>query len=538
MAKVAATPRQVKEIIKCGKDASYFMNKYCKIEHPLRGIIPFATYPFQDDCLKDFEDHRINVVVKSRQMGISTLAANYSLWMALFRKGKKILVIATKRDVAMEFIGKVKVAFRNLPKWLVLPDLVGDSKSELEFSNASRVKAIGTSADAGRGGANSLVVIDEAAFIKDFDTIWTSLSPTIALGGRALIISTPNGASGRYYELYRDAESGATDYNHINLHWTRHPERDADWYARESQGKHPREIAQEYDCSFEASGHTFLDAAELKWLEDMIIPPFERVGPQNGLWRWKNPIPDHKYMISADIARGDGKDFSCFHVIDVDEAEVVAEWMGKLPPDDFGDYLVETAKYYNEAFLIPENNSWGYAALLRIQKLGYEHNLYKTRRKDPVQAALGISNDVLGFSTQGHNRPNMLSKMQAMVRNKEIRLYSSRLLEQFKTFVWKGSKPQANSKKDFDDLVLSFAIGCFIMDGQVGGSKRARETAMAILDGISTTKNMTSDLPGMDEVKAPSTYSQYESVGVWGSPGEMRKKAPSFRLKKEWDWIL
>jgi hypothetical protein len=141
--------RQIKEIIRCGKDPVYFFNKYVKIQHPTRGLIPFNTYDFQDDCIKHFVDHRFNVILKSRQLGISTLTAAYGIWLAIFYKDKNILVIATKLSVAMNFIKKVKVGLRNLPKWLILSQIVSNNKQTVEFANGSTIKAIPTSDDAG-----------------------------------------------------------------------------------------------------------------------------------------------------------------------------------------------------------------------------------------------------------------------------------------------------------------------------------------------------------------------------------------------------
>ena len=158
--------RQIKEIVRCGKDPVYFLNKYVKIQHPTRGLIPFDTYPFQDACIKDFVDHRFTVILKSRQLGISTLSAAYAAWLAIFYKDKNVLVIATKLSVAMNFIKKVKVAIRSLPKWLILPEIVSNNKQSLEFSNGSVIKAIPTSDDAGRSEALSLLVIDEAAHVE------------------------------------------------------------------------------------------------------------------------------------------------------------------------------------------------------------------------------------------------------------------------------------------------------------------------------------------------------------------------------------
>ena len=129
--------RQVREIVRCGKDPKYFFNKYVKIQHPTKGLIPFSTFPFQDDCIDDFVNHRFNVILKSRQLGISTLSAAYAVWLAIFYKDKNVLVIATKLSVAMNFIKKVKVALKGLPPWLVLPELVSNNKQSVEFSNGS-----------------------------------------------------------------------------------------------------------------------------------------------------------------------------------------------------------------------------------------------------------------------------------------------------------------------------------------------------------------------------------------------------------------
>ena len=199
---------QIKEIIKCGKDPTYFFNSYLRIQHPVRGLIPFDTYQFQDECVDTFIENRFSIVLKSRQLGMSTLAAAYAVWLALFQKDKNILIIATKLSVAQNFISKVKIMIRSLPAWLVLPQIVTNNKQLLEFSHGSSIKAVPTSEDAGRSEALSLLIIDEAAFVRNFDELWMGLYPTISTGGRVIILSTPNGVGGQYYKLYTDAEAG------------------------------------------------------------------------------------------------------------------------------------------------------------------------------------------------------------------------------------------------------------------------------------------------------------------------------------------
>ena len=166
------------------KDPVYFFNKYVKIQHPVRGLISFDTYDFQDECVETFIDNRFSIILKSRQLGLSTLVAAYATWMAIFQRDKNILVIATKLSVAQNFIKKVKVVLRNLPPWLILPTVVSNNKQLLEFSHGSTIKAIPTSDDAGRSEALSLLIVDEAAFVRNFDELWLGLYPTISTGGR------------------------------------------------------------------------------------------------------------------------------------------------------------------------------------------------------------------------------------------------------------------------------------------------------------------------------------------------------------------
>ncbi|HIG20258.1 MAG TPA: hypothetical protein EYQ78_05760, partial [Candidatus Poseidoniales archaeon] len=338
--------RQVREIVRCGKDPKYFFNKYVKIQHPTRGLISFATFPFQDVCIDDFVNHRYNVILKSRQLGISTLTAAYAVWLAIFYKDKNILVIATKLSVAMNFIKKVKVALKHLPPWLVLPELSTNNKTAVEFTNGSTIKAIPTSDDAGRSEALTLLIVDEAAFVRNFDELWMGLYPTLSTGGRAIVLSTPNGVGGQYYDLYMRADAGESEFNPIKLPWHVHPERADEWFENECKNLTQQQIAQELLCDFAASGETFLLAEHIERIRQQVRNPMEKWGPEMGVWVWKYPLTDHKYIISADVARGDAGDYSAFHVIDTNESEIVAEYKGKIPPDQFAILLNEAGMRY------------------------------------------------------------------------------------------------------------------------------------------------------------------------------------------------
>jgi hypothetical protein len=501
----------VKEIIKCGKDAVYFMKRYVKIQHMLRGLIPFDTYSFQDDCVKSFQEHRFNIVLKSRQLGLSTVTAAYSTWFAIFQKDKNILVIATKLQTAMNFIKKVKTMLDGLPSWLLLPKFESN-KQQIRFSNGSTITAIPTSPDAGRSEALSLLIVDEAAFIRDFEDIWTGLYPTLSTGGSAIIISTPNGVGGMYYKLWTDAVAQQNEFNTINLPWWVHPEHDQAWFDKETKNLPKKKVSQEFLCDFASSGDTFLQATELDRIRGMIEPPIRKEGISNAVWIWSDPVPNNKYVISADVARGDGADYSAFHVIDTNEMEVVAEFLGKIPPDKFADVLLEYGKKYNTALICPERNTFGYFTCVKLRDSGYKRLWYKNWQSADMWNTQPTDSELVpGFETQGNTRPQILGRLEECIRNQVIKIYSQRTYDQLQAFVWLGSKAQA-SKDSHDDLVISLAIGTWLSYGGTTSNESQKEMAVAMLKATSVSRRESETLPGgMDSVKPPghAMYSSY-----------------------------
>jgi hypothetical protein len=492
---------QVKEIIKCGKDPNYFFKNYLKIQHPVRGLIPFETYEFQDECVEDFLEHRFNIVLKSRQLGLSTLVAAYAVWMAIFQKEKNILIIATKLTVAQNFITKVKTMIRSLPKWMILADIVENNKQKIRFSHGSQIQAIPTSEDAGRSEALSLLIVDEAAFVRNFDTIWTGIYPTISTGGRVIILSTPNGVGGQYHKLYVDAESGLNEFNAINLPWTVHPERDDEWFEKTTKNMNKRQISQEYLCDFATSGETFLDNNTLEWMRLQVKPPVERQGFDRNVWIWKYPLSANNYILSADVSRGDSKDYSTFHIIDSDTSEIVAEYKGKIRPDNFAELINEFGLKYNKSLVCPENNSYGYATILKLQDLKYPKLYY--RKKNQVYIGDYVppsSADTAGFNTNGKTRSTVLAKLEELLRNRQLVSYSSRFYEELKVFTWNTGRAQARAGFN-DDLVMSLAIGSWLFDGASEHSKSNTGLNEAMLAAMSKKQRSYNDTP--DQALAP-----------------------------------
>jgi len=211
------------EYIKCATDPGHFMKKYCNIQHPQRGRVLFNLYPFQDKVLQLWKENPYSIVLKSRQLGISTLAAGYSLWLMTFHKDKNVLCIATKQETARNMVTKVKFMYDNLPSWLKV-GAEENNKLSLRLSNGSIIKATSAASDAGRSEAVSLLLIDEASFIENIGEIWASAQQTLATGGGAIVLSTPNGVVNWFHQTWARAENADNDFLPIKLHWYVHPE--------------------------------------------------------------------------------------------------------------------------------------------------------------------------------------------------------------------------------------------------------------------------------------------------------------------------
>ena len=453
---------QINEIIKCGKDPVYFMNKYLKIQHPLRGLIPFNTFPFQDDCVSDFNDNRFNIILKSRQLGLSTLVAAYAVWQAVFYKEKNILIIATKLAVAQNFIRKVKTYIKSMPKWLLVPVITANNKQQVEFSNGSQIKAVPTSEDAGRSEALSLLIVDEAAFVRNFDELWMGLYPTLSTGGRAILLSTPNGVGGQYHEIYTKAIRKENEFNPIKLMWDVHPERGDEWFQKETKNMSQKQVSQELLCDFASSGDTFLSNEIIEKIRIMSKQPMEKSGPGNNVWYWEYPIEGVNYILSADIARGDSGDYSTFHIINLKDMSIASEFKGKIPPDQFASVVYDIARRFNNAMVCPENNAYGYTMLVKLGDLGYK-NIYFSSEKEKYRYLYGEGNNIgkAGFNTNKESREKILANFEECLRNGKIKSYSNRLYSELKTFIWNGKKITA-MKGYNDDLIMSLAIGSWL----------------------------------------------------------------------------
>ena len=480
------------EYLKCATDPAHFMKKYCHIQHPQRGRVVFNLYPFQEKTLRLFRDNPYSIVLKSRQLGISTLAAGYSLWLMLFQKDKNVLCIATKQETARNMVTKVKFMYDNLPSWLKIP-ADENNKLSLRLSNGSQIKATSASSDAGRSEAVSLLIVDEAAFIEQIGEIWASAQQTLATGGGAIVLSTPYGTGNWFHKTWVSAENAENDFLPIKLPWFVHPERDQAWRNRQDEllGD-PRMAAQECDCDFSTSGDVVFYSEWVEFLKETTIQdPLERRGADQNLWIWESADYSREYMITADVARGDGKDFSTAHVIDIQTNTQVAEYRGQMSPKEFGYFLVGLGSEYNNAMLVVENASIGWATLDSIIERGYR-NLYHSPKSDQLTAESylkvfeGNSDMTPGFTMSMRTRPLVVNKFREYVGDQSVTIRSKRLLEEMKVFIWKNGRPEAQSGYN-DDLVMAFGVAMFLRDTSLKFQQHSNDMTRATLGSMKKT---------------------------------------------------
>lgn len=480
------------EYIKCAKDPAYFLKKYCKIQHPKRGKINFNLYPFQDKVLQLLLNNEYSIVNKSRQLGLSTLVAGLALWMMTFQEDRNILCIATKQETAKNLVTKVKIMYNNLPSWLKVDD-EENNKLTLLLKNGSQIKATSASSDAGRSEAVSLLIIDEAAFIEGIEEIWASAQQTLATGGKCITISTPYGTGNWFHRTWVKAKVKENSFVPIKLPWYVHPERDQNWRDKQDDDLGPKLAAQECDCDFSTSGDTVFDSSWIKFIEETTVEdPIERRGIGQDYWLWEYPDVGKNYLVLADVARGDGRDFSTFHVMDLVNNTQVAEYKGKMGTREFGKFLVSVAIDFNQAMLVVENSSIGWDVINTIEDLKYP-NLYRSPKGDALTSesylqAIHAENTTPGFTMSLKTRPLVINKFREMVADQSINIKSKRTLEEMKVFIWKSGRPEAQSGYN-DDLIIPMGIGQYLRNNALRFYQNDIDLSKNMMSSVKSHKN-------------------------------------------------
>jgi hypothetical protein len=364
------------------------------------------------------------------------------------------------------------------------------------------------------------LIIDEAAHIEKFDEIWEAARPTITTGGDAILFSSPNG-KGLFYEIYKNSEMGDWEENRSGFHgkgvgkngfhgiklpWQVHPDRDEAWFENETKSMDAKKIDKEYCCGFEGSGNTFFDSETITWVKSTITTPILHEYKTGDFWIWATPEPNHKYIISSDISRGDGDDYSCCHIINMSTDEQVAEFYGKIPPDKFADLMVLYALKYNNALIINELNSIGIAASIKLRDSKYPNLYYEEKIRENLSIMTDEEKESVypGYTTSSKSREKLLAKLENALRNKQIKINSHRFANEMDTFVWNGKKAQSLRTKN-DDAIMALSIALLVYEpsgvakGKDSGSNM--DWHNAFLRSISRGSNVGNTVKAVSEAE-------------------------------------
>ena len=348
------------EYKKCMKTPAYFAKTYCKVISLDRGLVPFDLYPYQEKMFKSFDKHRFNIVLACRQSGKSISSVAYLLWYALFHTEKTIAILANKGATAREMLARVTLMLENLPFFLQ-PGTKALNKGSIEFSNNSRILAAATSGSSIRGLSVSLLYLDEFAFVEKAAEFYTSTYPVISSGTqtKVIITSTANGIGNMYYNLWQGAEQGVNDYKPFRVDWWDVPGRDQHWKLQTIANTSPLQFDQEFGNTFFGTGDTLINAETLMKLRAKA--PFQ-IGEQGNLMVYSDVKKKHDYIMTVDVARGRGQDYSTFTLIDISTKpfeQVAVYRCNTISPILFPTIIYKYALLYNKAYVVIESNDSG-----------------------------------------------------------------------------------------------------------------------------------------------------------------------------------
>ena len=402
------TEEQILEFLKCKEDPVYFARNYIKIVSLDHGLVPFSMYPFQEKLIQNFHDNRFNICKMPRQTGKSTTCVSYLLHYAVFNDNVNIAILANKASTARDLLGRLQLAYENLPKWMQ-QGIISWNKGSLELENGSKISSNSTSSSAVRGGSYNVIFLDEFAFIPNHiaDDFFASVYPTISSGQstKVIIVSTPRGMN-HFYRMWHDAEKGKNEYVPTDVHWSEVPGRDQEWKEQTIANTSEAQFKVEFECEFLGSVNTLINPAKLRNL--VYEDPIQR---NAGLDIYEKSKPDHNYLITVDVARGLGNDYSAFIVFDITQFpyKVVAKYRNnEIKPMLFPNIIHDVAKGYNNAWLLIEVNDIGeQVANILHYDLEYDNMLMAAMR--------GRAGQVVGHGFSG-KKSQMGVRMTAAVK--------------------------------------------------------------------------------------------------------------------------
>ena len=459
------TSDNIQEYLKCSKDSVYFIREYVKIINVDQGLVPFDLYDFQEDMVDKFNTNRFVVCKLPRQSGKSTTVTAYMLWLVLFHGNQNIAILANKGALARDLLGKIRLAYEHLPKWLQQGITVWN-KGNIELENGSKIVAAATSSSAIRGGSYNLIFLDEFAFVGNnmADEFFSSVYPTISAGQstKIFIVSTPNGMN-HFYKLWVDAEEKTNNYIPIEVHWTQVPNHDEKWKEETIANTSAEQFRQEFECEFLGSANTLIHPSKLKQLAFR-----NPMSVWNDIELYEEPIEGHEYVMSVDTSRGLGLDYSAFLIFDITEVpyKLVAKFRDKnISPLLYPNIISLAGIRYNNAFVMVELNDIGQqVADILHSDLEYENLLITSVRGRGGQKVGGGFAKViqLGVKTTKQVKSIGCSNFKDMLENDKILLEDFDLITELSSFISRKSSYEAEEGAH-DDLVMCCVLFAWLV---------------------------------------------------------------------------
>jgi hypothetical protein len=460
------TQEQILEIDMCMKDPVYFANNYVQIVTLDYGLQTFKPYHFQEKLITNFHNHRFNICKMPRQTGKSTTVIAFLLHYAVFNDNVNIGILANKAATARELLDRLQTAYENLPKWMQ-QGIISWNKGSLELENGSKILAASTSASAVRGMSFNILFLDEFAFVPNHiaDSFFASVYPTITSGKqtKVIIVSTPHGMN-HFYRMWHDAERGRNEYIFTDVHWSEVPGRDEEWKKQTIANTSEQQFKVEFECEFLGSVDTLIAPSKLR---SLIYDSPKTSG--GGLDVYDDPIKDHDYLMTVDVARGVGNDYSAFTVVDITTFphQVVAKYRNnEIKPMLFPSIIVDVARKYNNSYILCEVNDVGdQVASIIHYDLEYNNILMCSMRGRAGQI---VGQGFSGKKTQlGVKMSKTVKKigclnLKTMIEESKLIFKDYDIMSELTTFIQKHNSFEAEEGCN-DDLAMCLVIYAWLV---------------------------------------------------------------------------
>lgn len=442
------TQQEIQEYMKCMQNPAYFAINYCKVISLDKGLVPFKLYPYQEKMFNHFNENRFNIVLACRQSGKSISSVAYLLWFAIFHPEKTIAVLANKGATAREMLARVTLMLENLPFFLQ-PGCRALNKGSIEFSNNSRIIAAATSGSSIRGMSVNLLYLDEFAFVERAAEFYTSTYPVISSGKdtKVIITSTANGIGNMFHKIWEGAVQGTNEYKPFRVDWWDVPGRDEKWKAQTIANTSQLQFDQEFGNTFFGTGDTLIAAWSL--LEQRANNPI-RILEGGNVLIYNEPEKNHNYVMTVDVSKGRGQDYSTFNVFDISARpfkQVAVYRNNTISPLLFPDIIYKYAKVYNEAYVIVEANDQGSLVTNGLHNdLEYENLHMESSVKSELGVEMNKKVKRIGCSA-----------IKDIIENKKLMVQDAQTILEMSTFIARGQSFEA-AEGNNDDLMMNLVM--------------------------------------------------------------------------------